>query len=246
MSIQKLQLLTIPDTLEAALDYLGAERWICWYWDNQEETLIIEDNNSFYFGNSKAWSLFSSSYVEANKSFNRGNAYDYFEKLVSDQYPYKNPYEVETEATASFNSSNNEAYLFDRQTRELYLGSSSDIQMLIKQPKVLVMWAELQNKTCSTINFNEKLILSKSIEQHRALLESKNNLSNVPLLKMVLIYFACGVFLSNPLFSLVNTLSQSISKFFAPSSSFVQQEKLKIELEKLILERRAAELLRNR
>ena len=70
MLIQKLQLPKIPDSLEAALEYLGAERWVCWYWDD-EETLLLEDINSYYFGNSKAWLLFCS-HIDANKKIEQG------------------------------------------------------------------------------------------------------------------------------------------------------------------------------
>jgi hypothetical protein len=42
MLLEKLQLPKIPDSLEAALEYLGAERWVCWYWDD-EGNLLLED-----------------------------------------------------------------------------------------------------------------------------------------------------------------------------------------------------------
>lgn len=165
MLIQKLQLLKIPDALEASLDYIGAERWICWYWDNQKETLIIEDKNSSYFGNGLAWLLFSS-YIDANKTFNKGSTYDYFERLVSGQYPYKDTHKAEIKVTESFSSpSGDTAYLFDRQTRELYAGFPTEIQNLIKQSQVLVMWAELQSGICNDVNFEQKLTLLKPTEE---------------------------------------------------------------------------------
>lgn len=243
MLIQKLQLLKIPDTLEVSLDYIGAERWVCWYWDNQKETLIIEDKNSSYFGNGLAWLLFSS-YVDANKTLNKSNLYNYFERLASGQYPYKEAYETETKVTENLSSFNTEkAYLFDRQTRELYSGSPSDVQTLIKQPKVLVMWAELQSGAWSDVKFDQELTLLKPIEEELALFEpkSQNKLLNARLFKMALVCFACGVFLSIPLASAIN-IPQSISRFFLPPPPN-SAEKLKTELAQLALENQTAELL---
>ena len=107
MLIEKLQLLKIPDSLEAALEYKGAERWVCWYWDD-EGTLLIEDINSSYFGNSQAWLLFCS-YVDNNPHLEfKGSAYEHFESLMSTQYPYKETDEAKTKVTESLSSSSTE------------------------------------------------------------------------------------------------------------------------------------------
>lgn len=157
MLIQKLQLLKIPDSLEAALEYKGVERWICWYYDTFTGTLIIEDINLSYFGNQKAWLLLCS-YIDTNKMLNKSSLYDYFESLASGQYPYEDAHDTETKVTESLSSSSTEkAYLFDRQTREVYSGSPTDIQALIKQPKTLVMWAELQGQTCNQTKFESEV-----------------------------------------------------------------------------------------
>ncbi len=101
----------------------------------------------------------------------KGSAYAHFKSLMSTQYPYKELHEAETQVTENLNLSNN-AYLFDRQSRELYSGSATDIQTLIKQPKTLVMWAELQGKTCNGTNFNEDLSLLQPTIEEWALTET--------------------------------------------------------------------------
>lgn len=92
---------------------------------------------------------------------------------MSTQYPYDEVHEAETNVTENLSLFNSkEAYLFDRRVRELYSGSASDIQGLIKQPKALVMWAELQGKTCNGTNFDEDLSLLKPTLEEWALTES--------------------------------------------------------------------------
>lgn len=234
MLIQKLQLLKIPDALETALEYVGAERWICWYLDN-EETLLVEDIKSTCFGNSKAWLLFCS-YIDNNMKVNQSSTYDYFESLVSTQYPYKEAQEADTKVTKTLSSTNDkEAYLFDRQTRELYSGCLLDIQTLIKQPKTLLMWAELQGKTCNDTNSEEELSLLKPTVEDWALtetlteLEPKKNLVNITLLKLAVVWFGFAVILPVPWASAIHIL-QSVVSSFSLAQSTDSIEKLKADL----------------
>lgn len=242
MLIQKLQLLKIPDALETALEYEGVERWVCWYWDD-DETLLIEDINSSYFGNQKAWLLFCS-YINANKKVDKGSTYDYFESLVSGQCPYHDAHEAETKVTKTLSSTNDKkAYLFDRQTRELYSGCLLDIQALIKQPKTLVMWAELQARSYDCINSDAEFSLLNLIDEDLALNKSKprKNLPSLTLLKVTAVRFGLGIILSIPLTLAINTLHPMFRVFLPhPSNS---SEKLQVNLAELALENQTAELL---
>lgn len=245
MLIQKLELLKIPDALEIALEYEGAERWVCWYLEN-EETLLVEDIKSTYFGNSKAWLLFCS-YMDNNVKVNKGSTYDYLESLVSNQHFYKEAHETETKIPKTLSlTSDKEAYLFDRQTRELYSGCLLDIQTLIKQPKTLVMWAELQGKICNDTNFEEKLSLLKPTLEDwastEALAESKpeNKLLNITLFNLVLVWFSCAVMLPFPWASAMHIL-QSVGSSFSLVQLTNSVEKLKADL---ALAKQTAKLVR--
>ena len=242
MLIQKLQLPKIPDSLETALEYKGVERWVCWYWDD-EGTLLIEDINSSYFGNSQAWLLFCS-YVDNNPHLEfKGSAYEHFESLMSTQYPYKEGDEAETQVTGNLSLSNN-AYLFDRQSRELYSGSATDIQTLIKQPKTLVMWAELQGQTSNNISFGEELSLLKLTIEDWALTETltepkpQNKLLNTAFFKLVVVWFGFALILPVPWASAMH-LIKSVGSHFPFVHSTDSIEKLKADL---ALENQTADL----
>lgn len=245
MLIQKLQSLKIPDSLETALEYLGAERWVCWYWDD-EETLLLEDINSSYFGNSEAWLLFCS-YMDNNPHVQfKGSAYEHFQSLMSEQYSDYDAHEAETKVTENLSLSlDKTAYLFDRQTRELYSGSATDIQTLIKQPKTLIMWAELQGQTCNGTNFSEDLSLLKPTLEEWALTETltepkpQNKLLNTAFFKLVVVWFGFALILPVPWASAMHLL-QSIGSHFSFAHSTDSIEKLKA---KLALENQTAELL---
>lgn len=234
MLLQKLQSLKIPDTLEAALEYLGTERWVCWYWDD-EETLLVEDINSSYFGNQKAWLLFCS-YIDNNTKVNKGSDYNYFEGLITGKYSSREKHEAETKITETLSSPDEKAaYLFDRQARELYSGSPSDIQTLIKQPKTLVMWAELQGETCNESKFEEfeeKLISSEPKIDEWVLTKA--------LLKLVVVWFGFAVLLPVPWVSAMHLLQSFGSHLpFVHSTDSIEQ--LKADL---ALENQTAELLK--
>jgi len=190
MLIQKLQSLKIPDSLETALEYLGGERWVCWYWD-EEETLLLEDINSSYFGNSQAWLLFCS-YIDVNQKVGKGSSYDYFQSLVSGQYSDNEAHEPKTKVTENLSLSNEqEAYLFDRRTRELYSGSAMDIQILIKQPNSLAMWAELQGQTSHQTKFEQELSSEPSPTIDEWALTKA-------LIKLIVVWFGVAVILPVP------------------------------------------------
>lgn len=235
MLIQKLQLLKIPDTLEAALEYVGTERWICWYCDTSIESLIIEDINSSYFGNRKAWLLFCS-YMNNNPYVEfKGSAYEHFESLMSSQYPYKEAHEAETQVTGNLSLSNDEtAYLFDRQARELYSGSATDIQTLIKQPNSLAMWAELQGESYNETKLEEELSEPLSTIDEWVLTKS--------LVILVAVWLAFAMIPPVP-WALTINIPQSISRFlFLPPFTSLEAEKVSAEVDRLLWQHQAAEL----
>lgn len=219
MLIEKLQLPKIPDSLEAALDYKGAERWVCWYWDTSMETLIIEDIKSSYFGNQTAWLLLCSFMDNKPHVEFKGSAYEHFESLMSTQYPYKEADEAETQVTENLSLSlDKTAYLFDRQARELYSGSASDIQALIKQPNSLVMWAELQGESCNESKFEEfELELSEPLSTIDEWALTK------ALIKLVVVWFGVAVILPAPWASAMHLL-QSVGSHFPFVHSTSQQK----------------------
>lgn len=231
MLISKVQLLKIPDSLETALEYKGAERWVCWYWDD-EGTLLIEDINSSYFGNSQAWLLFCS-YADNSPHLKfKGSAYEHFESLMSTQYPYKEADEAETQVTENLSLSlDKTAYLFDRQARELYSGSAEDIQTLIKQPSSLAMWAELQGTTCNNTKFEKELSLSEPTTINKWILTEA-------LLKLVAVWVAFAVILPVPWASAMHLL-KSVGSHFPVHQSTDSLEKLKAHL---ALENQTADL----
>ncbi|MBW4639020.1 MAG: hypothetical protein KME05_12435 [Gloeocapsa sp. UFS-A4-WI-NPMV-4B04] len=233
MLIQKLQLLKIPDSLEAALEYVGTERWICWYCDTSMESLIIEDINSSYFGNQTAWLLLCS-FMDNNPHVEfKGSAYAHFESLMSTQYPYDEVHETETKVTENLSLSNaQEAYLFDRKNRELYSGSPTDIQILIKQPNSLAMWAELQGQTLNQTKFESELSEPLPTTDDWALTKA--------LIKLVVVWFGVTVILPVPWASAMH-LFQSVASRFPFIHSNESTEKLKA---KLTLENQIAELSR--
>lgn len=233
MLISKVELLKIPDSLEAALEYVGTERWVCWYCDTSMEALIIEDINSSYFGNQTAWLLLCS-FMDNNSHLEfKGSASEHFKSLMSTQYPYKEADEAETQVTETLSLSlDKTAYLFDRQARELYSGSAEDIQTLIKQPNSLAMWAELQGTTCNNTKFEKELSLPEPTTINKWVLTEA-------LLKLVAVWVAFAVILPVPWASAMHLL-QSIRSHFPVNHSTDSIEKLKADL---ALENQTAELL---
>lgn len=237
MLIEKLQLLKIPDSLEVALEYKGAERWVCWYWDTSMETLIIEDINSSYFGNQTAWLLLCSFMDNKPHVEFKGSASEHFESLMSTQYPYQEADEAETQVTENLRLSlDNTAYLFDRQARELYSGSAEDIQTLIKQPSSLAMWAELQGQTSNQTKFDEELSEPSPTINEWALTKA--------LIKLVVVWLAFAMILPFPWAWAIN-IPQSISRFFFwPPFNSLEAKKLDAEVDRLLLKHQVAELSR--